>query len=96
MKVTGKESGSAEMNENQLPATILGSKYLGKDDIHLLCNRPEIPMIDPAFEDDQLKNIVQYFSNDPDEMEKEIHKYASQLLHAGKADEAWQVLLTCI
>lgn len=59
-----------------------------------LANVNEIPMVNPAFEDERLKNIVQYFSTDPEEMEKELHLYAATLLDEGKVDEAWQVLLT--
>jgi hypothetical protein len=50
-------------------------------------------MIDPAFEDEKLKNIFQYYAVDPDEMEKELHLYAAELLDKGKVAEAWQVLL---
>jgi len=46
------------------------------------------------FEDEKLKNIIQYFSLNTEEMDKELHKYAKQLLDAGKVKEAWQVLLT--
>ncbi len=46
------------------------------------------------FEDEKLKNIFQYYSTDPDEMEKELHLYAATLLDEGKVNEAWQVLLT--
>ena len=46
-----------------------------------------------TFEDDKLKNIVQYFSINPTEMEYELHYYAKQLLDDGKVESAWQVLL---
>jgi hypothetical protein len=52
-----------------------------------------MPVIQPSFEDEHLKNIVQYFSIDPADMEKEIHSYAAKLLDAGQVEEAWQVLL---
>ena len=51
-------------------------------------------VIDAAFEDDKLKNIFQYYSLAPDEMEKELHIYAKELLDASKVQEAWQVLLS--
>ncbi|MEY2916601.1 MAG: hypothetical protein RIS73_315, partial [Bacteroidota bacterium] len=34
-----------------------------------------------------------YYSINPDEMEKELHFYAKELLDAGKVNQAWQVLL---
>jgi hypothetical protein len=49
--------------------------------------------VDPNFEDEHLKNIFQYFSVDPGEMEREVHIHAAQLLNKGKVQEAWQVLL---
>jgi hypothetical protein len=52
-----------------------------------------MPMVDPAFDDDRLKNIIQYYSINPDEMEKELHLYAKELLDIGKVTAAWQVLL---
>ena len=56
----------------------------------------DIPEINPAFYDEQLKNIFQYYSIDPDEMEKELHHYAKLLLDENKVYEAWQVLLAGI
>jgi len=53
----------------------------------------KIPFIDPAFEDDKLKNIFEYFAVNPDDMENELHHYAKELLDKGKVSEAWQVLL---
>ena len=52
-----------------------------------------MPVIDPSFDDEHLKNIFQYYSINPSEMEKEIHLYAAKLLNDGKVTEAWQVLL---
>jgi hypothetical protein len=52
-----------------------------------------MPIIEPSFDDTHLKNIIQYYSLNPDEMEKELHAYAKKLLAEGKVKEAWQVLL---
>ena len=76
-----------------LPASVRASKILSGNDLGLLANVHEMPQIDTSFEDDHLKQIVQYYSVNPEEMEKELHLYAADLLHAGKVDEAWQVLL---
>ncbi|RYG54383.1 MAG: hypothetical protein EOO01_01730 [Chitinophagaceae bacterium] len=59
----------------------------------MLANVDEMPVIDPAFEDEKLKNIIQYYSVQPEEMEKELHLYAHELLAEGKTASAWQVLL---
>ena len=46
-----------------------------------------MPEVDPSFYDDNLKNIVLYYSLTPDEMEKELHAYAKKLLNEGKVKE---------
>lgn len=76
-----------------LPESIRNSSILTGNNLGMLANVDELPVIDASFSDEQLKNIIQYFAIDPDEMEKELHKYAKQLLDKGKVYEAWQVLL---
>jgi flavin reductase (DIM6/NTAB) family NADH-FMN oxidoreductase RutF len=76
-----------------LPAGIRHSKYLTGNHLGQLANVHEMPVVQPSFDDDHLKNIVQYFSVNPEDMEKELHLYAARLLDQGKVDEAWQVLL---
>jgi len=77
-----------------LPDDIRKSSILTGNHLGQLANEHEMPFVDPTFEDDKLKNIIQYFSINPEEMEKELHKYAKELLDKGKVKEAWQVLLT--
>ena len=76
-----------------LPETIRNSSILTGNNLAQLANVHEYPVVDATFEDERLKNIIQYFSINPDEMDKELHSYAKELLHAGKIKEAWQVLL---
>lgn len=76
-----------------LPAGIRNSPILTGNHLGMLGNVHELPGINPAFDDAQLKNIIQYFSINPREMENELHKYAATLLNQGKVAEAWQVLL---
>jgi len=78
---------------DSLPASIKNSKILSGNNLGQLGNVHEMPVIDPAFADDTLKNIIQYYSINPDEMEKELHFYAKELLDKEKVTEAWQVLL---
>jgi flavin reductase (DIM6/NTAB) family NADH-FMN oxidoreductase RutF len=78
---------------DSLPENIRNSKILTGNNLGQLANVNETPFVDTAFEDDQLKNIFQYYSADPLEMEKELHVYAKELLDDGKVKEAWQVLL---
>ncbi|HVV02909.1 MAG TPA: flavin reductase family protein [Puia sp.] len=76
-----------------LPDPIRNSAILSGNDLGQLANVHELPVVDPAYEDDRLKNIFQYYSVSPEEMEKELHLYARQLLKEGKVAAAWQVLL---
>lgn len=76
-----------------LPESIRKSSILTGNNLGQLANVHEMPFIDPAFDDDKLKNIIQYFSINPDDMDTELHRYARELLDAGKVNEAWQILL---
>lgn len=76
-----------------LPASIRTSKILTGNNLAQLANTKEVPLIDAAFEDEQLKNIIQYYSVSLEEMEQELHRYAKHLLDENKVHEAWQVLL---
>jgi flavin reductase (DIM6/NTAB) family NADH-FMN oxidoreductase RutF len=76
-----------------LPENIRNSKILTGNNLGQLANVHDMPVVDPAFDDNHLKQIIQYYSVNPDEMEKELHRYAKKLLDAGKVNEAWQVLL---
>ncbi|TCJ17021.1 flavin reductase family protein [Flaviaesturariibacter flavus] len=77
-----------------LPEAIRGSRYLSGNHLGMLANVHESPVVEPAFDDAHLKQIVQYYSLNPADMEREVHSYAARLLDAGKVAEAWQVLLT--
>ena len=76
-----------------LPESIRNSNILTGNHLGQLANLHEMPMVDPSFNDVILKNIIQYYSINPDEMDNELHRYAKELLGAGKVNEAWQVLL---
>ncbi len=76
-----------------LPLAISKSTVFTGNDLGQLANVSEMPFIDPAFNDDKLKQIIQYYSINPDEMERELHIYAKELLANGNLAAAWQVLL---
>jgi flavin reductase (DIM6/NTAB) family NADH-FMN oxidoreductase RutF len=78
---------------DNLPESVKNSKLLTGNHLGQLANVHEIPFIDPSFQDEKLKNIFLYYSLNPEEMEKELHLYAADLLNEGKVKEAWQVLL---
>lgn len=88
-----KPNTSIGIGIDKLPDSIKNSKILSGNDLGRLANIHELPFIDPTFEDDRLKKIFQYYSINPEEMEKELHLYAAGLLDEGKVNDAWQVLL---
>ena len=77
-----------------LPTFIADSRILTPAQKEQLSLVDAIPVVDPSFEDDNLKNIFQYYSLTPEEMDTEVHKYAAKLLDQKKVNEAWQLLLT--
>jgi len=79
-----------------LPENIRTSKYLSGNHLGMLANVEALPVVAPSFDDEHLKNIIQYYSLNPSEMEKELHQYAASLLNENKVYEAWQVLLTLV
>lgn len=76
-----------------LPPSIRNSSLLTGNQLAQLANVSAQPDIDPAFEDAHVRQIIQYYSITPDEMERELHKHAAALLQQNKVNEAWQVLL---
>jgi hypothetical protein len=76
-----------------LPAPIRESRILSGNHLGQLANVRELPVVDPAFHDLRLQQIFHYYAIDPEEMEKELHRYAAELLDADKVTAAWQALL---
>ncbi len=78
---------------DQLPENIRNSKILTGNQLGKLANVTSLPDIRASFYDPHIKQIMQYFSANPEEMEYEFHRHAAFLLDQGKVEEAWQVLL---
>ncbi len=76
-----------------LPEAIRKSNILSGNHLGQLANVHDMPIVDPNFENEPLKQIVQYFNLDPVEMETETHKLAARYLNEGNVADAWQVLL---
>lgn len=79
---------------DSLPASIRNSSILTGNQLGQLANVHELPVVNAAFDDAHLKQIVQYYSLNPEDMEKETHRYAAKLLDQGLVQDAWQVLLS--
>jgi len=91
--IVPKPNAHTGIGFDQLPVSLRNSSVLSGNDLAQLANVQEMPSIDPSFDDEQLKQIFQYFSLNPDEMEYELHLYAKKLLARGMLSAAWQVLL---
>ena len=76
-----------------LPDAVRNSRILTGNQLAKLANVHEMPLYNPGYYDTNLKNIIQYFSANPDDMETELHRYAAELLNQDKVQEAWQTLL---
>jgi flavin reductase (DIM6/NTAB) family NADH-FMN oxidoreductase RutF len=78
---------------DQLPTSIRNSKFLTGNHLGQLANVQSVPDIDPAFTDEKVTHIAQYFAINPEDMEQELHRHAAALLDQQQVDRAWQVLL---
>ena len=78
---------------DSLPVHIRNSTILTGNNLGQLANVHELPVIQPGFDDPHLKQIIQYYSINPSDLEKELHLYAQKLLDQGQVQAAWQVLL---
>jgi flavin reductase (DIM6/NTAB) family NADH-FMN oxidoreductase RutF len=78
---------------DSLPQSIRTSKILTGNHLGQLANVHDMPVIDAAFENDALKQIVQYYNLDPKEMEEETHRLATKFLNENNVGDAWQILL---
>lgn len=91
--VVPKPNVALGIGVDALPLSIKNSKELTGNDLGMLANITAIPAMLPSYTDERLKNIGQYYNLNPEEMEKEMHIYAKELLSQGNIDAAWQVLL---
>ncbi len=76
-----------------LPEHIRKSAILNGNDLGLLGNSTEIPIVAEAFDDERLRHIIQEYSNDENLLSVELHRYAKDLLSRNEVEKAWQVLL---
>ena len=79
-----------------LPSSIKESQWLNGNELAQLANVDSLPHMDAAFHDEKLKHITQYYSLNPEEMERELHLYAKDLLKQGNTATAWQILLSAV
>ncbi len=76
-----------------LPLLIRNSTILTGNDLGILANSTEIPVVSTATEDERLRHILQNYGHDEALMQSALHQYAHELLARNQVDLAWQVLL---
>ena len=77
-----------------LPISIRQSSLLTGNHLGQLANVHQMPDVNPAFDNEALRHIIEYYSLSPADMETEIHRLAIKYLEQGNVNEAWQILLT--
>jgi flavin reductase (DIM6/NTAB) family NADH-FMN oxidoreductase RutF len=78
---------------DQLPEAIRLSKVLTGNHLGVLGNYTSVPIIDEAFSDKHLNELLSRSYTNSEERINALHTYAKELLDANKTDQAWQVLL---
>ncbi len=78
---------------DSLPATIINSTILTGNNLGMLGNSTNIPVVSDVLYDDRLISILKEYTADNDGLHNALHTYAKELLEAGDVDKAWQVLL---
>jgi flavin reductase (DIM6/NTAB) family NADH-FMN oxidoreductase RutF len=78
---------------DQLPEGIRLSKVLTGNHLGVLGNYTSVPIIDEAFSDKHLNELLSRSYTNSEERINALHTYAKELLDANKIDQAWQVLL---
>jgi flavin reductase (DIM6/NTAB) family NADH-FMN oxidoreductase RutF len=78
---------------DSLPASIRNSTILTGNDLGILGNSTEIPVVSAPTEDERLKQIFQDYSNDQIALQNALHQYAKELISRHDIDKAWQALL---
>lgn len=78
---------------DKLPERIRLSSILTGNDLGMLANVTEIPLVASLEEDDRIKQIMQDYLNDAGMRQNALQIYAKDLLQKHEVDKAWQVLL---
>lgn len=76
-----------------LPDNIRSSRILSGNDLGILANSTEIPIVAATADDDRLRQILQDYAHDRNLLQQAQHQYAKELLSRHEVDLAWQVLL---
>ena len=81
---------------DNIPANIRHSEILSGNDLGKLGNANDLPSaeeIKAYWQIAEMQNLVTRYGNNSDEMQKQIHLYAKELLLLGNVADAWKTLL---
>jgi len=77
-----------------LPVHIRHSKVLTGNNLGMLGNSTNIPIVSDQFEDERFQSIQREYTHDEGARKEALHLYAKELLDDGDVNKAWQVLLS--
>lgn len=80
---------------DQLPEEILRSKVLSGNDLGILANSSEIPVVAEMQTDERLVDLLKQYDSDALARTNALHQYAKELIAKNNVTLAWQVLLSC-
>ena len=80
---------------DQLPEEILRSKVLSGNDLGILANSSEIPVVTEMETDERLVDLLKQYDSDALARTNALHQYAKELIAKNNVTLAWQVLLSC-
>lgn len=78
---------------DMLPAAIRNSTVLTGNNLGMLGNSTNIPIVGEMLYDDRLTEIMRQYETDDKGRRDALHTYAKELLDRHEIDKAWQVLL---
>jgi len=88
-----KPNTSLGIGVDNLPEAIRNSNILSGNNLGILGNYTDIPVVSTSIQDKRLTQILKEHQPGTEACRNALHTYAKELLEAGKADLAWQVLL---
>lgn len=88
-----KPNTSLGIGVDNLPEAIRNSNILSGNNLGILGNYTDIPVVSTSIQDKRLTQILKEHQPSTEACRNALHTYAKELLEAGKADLAWQVLL---
>lgn len=79
---------------DQLPEHVRHSSVLTGNNLGLLANSTEIPLVSTIESDERIRQIMREFNTDNSSKLHALHLYAKEVLDMGHVDKAWHILLS--